>query len=176
MGLETRISLHRVLISNVTLWLDCLGLARSRPQVQLHPGGGRLPVRLLLVGAAPDGAGIRIQHGLMVSVMPGRCCARWRSSSARGCARRARCAAPRVSSSSTPPRSAARSRPARRARGPDSPAPTHKIVNLTRTRINYALAHAISLKSGVIDNKVDNLTILCRSRVAWVIYAWVIYA
>jgi hypothetical protein len=46
----------------------------------------------------------------------------------------------------------------------DIPAPTHKVVNLTRTRINYASVSAISLKSGVIDNKVGNLTILCRSR------------
>jgi hypothetical protein len=44
------------------------------------------------------------------------------------------------------------------------PAPTNKVVNLTRTRINYAPVYVISLKSGVIDNKVGNLTILCRSR------------
>ena len=40
------------------------------------------------------------------------------------------------------------------------PAPTHKVVNLTRTRINYVPIHAISLNSGAIDNKVGNLTIL----------------
>jgi hypothetical protein len=50
------------------------------------------------------------------------------------------------------------------ARPPHIAAPTHKVVNLTRTRINYASVHAISLKSWAIDNKVGNLTILCRSR------------
>ena len=48
------------------------------------------------------------------------------------------------------------------------PAPTHKVVNRTRTRINHAPVHAISVKLGVIENKVGNLTILCRSRdTAW---------